>query len=248
MGEGVGSFTMAAGMRHIGGGAIFQRRLFASQARKALGPFRALILGPPGGGKGTLSARLCADFDLVHLSSGDVLRSQIDAKTDVGVKAKSFMNEGKLVPDSVMTDLIINELGNRNAKSWLLDGFPRTKAQAEALNEKNDINFVLHLDIPSSEIVERIQHRWVHVGSGRVYHALYKPPKIAGVDDETGEKLIQRPDDTEEAVRKRLDIYEEETAPIVDHYRSKGVLKTFKGTSSDILYPMMHQAVVNFAE
>ncbi|CAB9508731.1 Adenylate kinase (Fragment) [Seminavis robusta] len=170
-----------------------------------------LILGKPGGGKGTISKKILKDFPKFHhVSTGDVLRQHV--RED----ATPYMEEGQ---------------------SLLLDGFPRTLKQAMALEDVVHIDMVVNLDIPTDTIVERIADRWIHPASGRVYSYSYKPPKVAGFDDETGEPLVQRDDDKPESVRKRLDAYDQVTSPLVDYYDQKNVLKTFTGTMSDVIYP-----------
>lgn len=208
---------------------------------------RALILGPPGGGKGTLSERLVRDFDFAHISSGDALRNQIAAGTDAGKAAESYIAKGALVPDEVVTSLVVDQLSSVGlAKSWLLDGFPRTIEQAMSLEASFDIDIVLNLDIPEEEILSRLGDRRVHVASGRSYHLKWNPPKVDGVDDDTGEPLIQRPDDTEDAILDRLYTYRTLTTPLIDHYATQGKLHTFTGTESDIIWPVMHEAVEGF--
>mmetsp|Transcript_14177 Transcript_14177/g.30771 ORF Transcript_14177/g.30771 Transcript_14177/m.30771 type:complete len:267 (+) Transcript_14177:122-922(+) len=199
-----------------------------------------LILGKPGGGKGTISGKVLKDMpNFHHLSSGDVLRHHVRECTAIGKEAKKYMNEGKLVPDELMVRLIMEDAHSviDDGKSLLLDGFPRTLEQAAALDKALDVDLVINLDIPTETIVSRISDRWIHAPSGRVYSYSYKPPRVRGKDDETGEDLIQRDDDKPDCVRKRLTAYDEVTAPLVDFYEKKGVLKTFHGTMSDVIYP-----------
>lgn len=203
--------------------------------------FRAIILGAPASGKGTISSRIVRDFKMKHLSGGDLLRSQISAKTDVGLLAKTFMDKGSLVPDDVMSTLIINELALIKQHSWLLDGFPRTLKQAEILHQQEHADVVISLDVPEKEIVQRVAGRWTHISSGRVYNTEFNPPKVPGVDDVTGEKLIQREDDKPEAVRKRLQTYEANIKPILDYYNHHGVLKLFEGRFTNEIWPKVHE-------
>ena len=198
-----------------------------------------MILGPPGGGKGTLSKRLVRDFGLKHVSSGDALRQHIADGTEIGVEVEGIVKAGDLVPDELMVNLIAETIQNvmKSGSPLLLDGFPRTIEQAVALNDLQPVDVVLNLDVPDEEIVERLAHRRVHVPSGRVYHNLYNPPKVEGKDDETGDDLIQRPDDAPDAVLDRLDNYRKLTAPLVDHFGDIGY--TFTGTESDVIYPVM---------
>ena len=208
---------------------------------------RALILGPPGGGKGTLSKRLVRDFDFAHVSSGDALRNQIANGTAVGKEAESYIAAGTLVPDSIVTALVVDELNsNAGASNLLLDGFPRTLDQAKALSASYDVDLVLNLDIPEEEIMSRLSNRRVHVASGRSYHLVWNPPKVDGIDDETGEPLIHRPDDTEEAIQDRLDTYRTLTHPLTSFYEEQGKCFTFKGTESDIIWPEMKATVENY--
>ena len=208
---------------------------------------RALILGPPGGGKGTLSKRLVRDFEFAHISSGDALRNQIAAGTEAGRAAEGYISKGALVPDHVVMSLVVDQLSSvPEADSWLLDGVPRTLDQALALEEAFEIDLVLNLDIPEEEIISRLCDRRVHVASGRSYHLKWNPPKVDGVDDETGEPLIQRPDDTKEAILDRLESYRTLTAPLAGHYEAQGKLHTFAGTESDIIWPEMHKVVSAF--
>jgi len=200
----------------------------------------ALILGKPGGGKGTISGKLLKDFpQFHHISTGDLLRSHVREGTKLGTEAKQYMNEGKLVPDELMIGLVMEEAAPKLdlGKSLLLDGFPRTVGQAEHLEEVVHVDLVINLDIPTETIVERIADRWIHPASGRIYSYSYKPPKVHGKDDVTGEDLVQRPDDEPEKVRARLQQYDEVTFPLVEYYSKNGVLQTFQGTMSDVIYP-----------
>jgi len=200
----------------------------------------ALILGKPGGGKGTISKKILNDFpQFHHVSTGDLLRQHVRDGTALGKDAKKFMDAGELVPDELMIDLVMEEATPSldEGKSLLLDGFPRTVVQAEELEKSVHVDLVINLDIPTDTIVERIADRWIHPASGRVYSYSYKPPKVYGKDDETGEDLVQRPDDEPEKVRARLGLYDEATFPLVDYYQKNGVLRSFQGTKSDVIYP-----------
>jgi len=203
--------------------------------------FRAIILGAPASGKGTISERIVRDFKLKHLSGGDLLRTQIARKTDVGLKAKSYMEKGQLVPDDVISKLIIENLKELRSHHWLLDGFPRTKYQAEYLSKHESINVVLALEVPTEEIVQRIAGRWTHIASGRVYNTSFNPPKIHGKDDLTGEALVQRDDDKPETVRKRLQAYETNIGPIMDFYKNAGLLVKFQGRYTNEIWPQVHK-------
>ena len=155
----------------------------------------ALILGPPGSGKGTIASRIVKTFHFNHLSSGDLFRAQISKGTSVGLTAKQFIDRGTLVPDDVTIKLVLNELRGLSNHSWLLDGFPRTLHQAESLTHSERLDTVIHLDVPFQTIIDRIRERWVHLPSGRIYHNTFNPPQTPGKDDITGEELVQREDD-----------------------------------------------------
>lgn len=199
-----------------------------------------LILGKPGGGKGTISKKILKDFpSFQHFSTGDMLRRHVRDETKIGMEAKKFMDKGGLVPDEVIISLVLDEAEKEfnNGNSLLLDGFPRTMEQAKALGLSVDVDLVIDLNVPNETIVERIADRWIHPASGRVYNYSYNPPREHGLDDETGEALVQRDDDKPGTVRKRLEAYEDVTAPLVQYYKGKGVLKTFSGTESNVIYP-----------
>lgn len=209
----------------------------------------ALILGKPGGGKGTISGKILKDFpQFHHVSTGDLLRKHVREGTELGTQAKNYMDQGKLVPDDLMIGLVMEEAtpNLEEGKSLLLDGFPRTVVQAQHLEEVVHIDLVINLDIPTETIVERIADRWIHPASGRVYSYSYKPPKVEGKDDETGEDLVQRPDDQPEKVRARLQQYDEVTSPLVEYYAANGVLETFQGTKSDVIYPEVQKTLKKY--
>lgn len=200
----------------------------------------ALILGKPGGGKGTISGKILKDFpQFHHVSTGDLLRSHVRKETKLGLEASQYMKEGKLVPDELMIGLVVEESAPflEKGESLLLDGFPRTVGQAEALEKSVHVDMVVNLDIPNDTIIERLTDRWIHEPSGRIYSYSYMPPKVKGLDDETGEPLVQRHDDKPETVRARLQLYDESTSPLVEYYERNGVLKSFRGTQSDVIYP-----------
>lgn len=200
----------------------------------------ALILGKPGGGKGTISKKILKDFpQFKHISSGDILREHVRHETKIGLQAIKYMKEGQLLPDKLMIGLLIEESASylKEGESLLLDGFPRTAGQAEALDKTLNVDIVVNLDIPNETIVERLTDRWIHEESGRIYSYGYNPPKVKGKDDETGEPLVQRHDDRPEIVRARLKKYDQSTSPLVQYYEKHGVLKSFSGTQSDVIYP-----------
>ena len=195
----------------------------------------ALIIGAPGSGKGTISAWIVREYGLVHVSSGDLLRAQIRDKSPLGLQAREYITRGDLVPDSVMVGLVTGELAKHGHQPWLLDGFPRTLPQAEALQARAPVQCVIYLAVPFENIIERLQHRWIHPQSGRVYNLQFNPPLVPGKDDDTGEDLEQREDDKPESVKKRLEVFQASTEPMLEYYREQGVLREFPGTdSSDI--------------
>ncbi len=181
---------------------------------------RLILLGPPGAGKGTQAAFIKEKFGIPQISTGDMLRAAVKAGTPLGVAAKKVMDSGGLVSDDLIIGLVKDRLAQPDcAGGYLFDGFPRTIPQADAMKDANvALDFVLEIDVPDSDIVERMSGRRVHVSSGRTYHVRFNPPKTAGRDDATGEELIQRDDDREETVRKRLEVYQSQTRPLVDYY------------------------------
>ena len=181
---------------------------------------RIVFIGPPGAGKGTQAERLITAYRMAHLSTGDMLRAARDAKTEVGQKAEKYMSSGALVPDEIIVDIIAERLGLPDCRQgYLLDGFPRTIPQAEALRTQGvGLDCVLEIDVSDEEIIRRMSGRRVHLGSGRTYHVVFNPPKVEGKDDATGEPLIQRDDDKEETVKKRLAAYHAQTKPLTDFY------------------------------
>lgn len=181
---------------------------------------RLILLGPPGAGKGTQAAFITFEHAIPQISTGDMLRLAAKAGTPTGVAARKLMDAGQLVPDEIILSLIKERLARPDcAKGYLLDGVPRTLVQAEAMRAAGiAIEHVLELRVPDDEIVARISGRRVHPGSGRVYHVRFNPPRVAGHDDVTGEPLVQREDDREETVRKRLTIYHAQTEALIDYY------------------------------
>ena len=182
---------------------------------------RIILLGAPGAGKGTQAAFLCEHFGIPQISTGDMLRAAVKAGTELGIKAKVIMEEGGLVSDEIIIGLVKDRLEAPDCvNGCLFDGFPRTIPQAEAMVDAGiEIDQVIEIDVDHDEIVSRMSGRRVHPGSGRVYHVTHNPPREEGVDDVSGEPLIQRDDDAEETVRHRLSVYESQTRPLVDFYR-----------------------------
>lgn len=195
---------------------------------------KMILLGAPGAGKGTQAKFLTEAYGIPQISTGDMLRAAVKAGTEVGLKAKEVMDSGGLVTDDIIIDLVKDRIQEDDCNSgFLFDGFPRTIPQAEALRDAGvDIDVVLEIDVPDDEIVKRLSGRRVHLDSGRVYHVEFNPPAQEGLDDETGEPLIQRDDDTEETVRKRLSLYHEQTLPLVSFYtemeKNSGAVKFIK--------------------
>lgn len=208
--------------------------------------FRSVIIGAPASGKGTISSRIVKYFNAKHVSSGDILRNHMSMNTDFGVKVKQFVNKGHLVPDKLMISLITSELRLLENNNWLLDGFPRTKEQAEELFANEPIDAALNLIVPIDIIIERVKGRWIHERSGRIYNIEYSPPKVMGKDDVTGEDLIQRPDDQPEAVRKRLQVYSDSINPVLEFYRKEGILKDFRGNTSNEIWPHVYNFLKNY--
>jgi len=194
-----------------------------------------VMLGPPGAGKGTQAEILAQKLGLVHISSGDLFRENLSNQTELGKLAQTYMTKGELVPDDVTIEMVKERLSRPDcAKGAVLDGFPRTPAQAEALNkilaEMNaKVDLVPLISVPNDVLVERLSGRWMSK-SGRVYHALYNPPKVKWVDDIDGTPLYQREDDKPETVQRRIDVYYEQTAPLIDYYRQAGLLVEIDGT------------------
>ncbi len=184
---------------------------------------KIMLLGPPGSGKGTQAKFICEHYGIPQISTGDMLRAAVQAGTELGERVKAIMDAGELVPDDLILALIRERIAQPDcADGFLLDGFPRTIAQAEGLEQMGvTLDWVIEIEVPDEEIVKRLSGRRVHPGSGRVYHLLYNPPKEDCKDDVTGEPLIQRDDDKEETVRKRLEVYHRQTAPLVDFYRRR---------------------------
>ena len=181
---------------------------------------RLILLGPPGAGKGTQANFIREKFGIPQISTGDMLRAAVKAGTPLGLAAKKVMDAGQLVSDDIIIGLVQERLKAPDcAKGYLFDGFPRTIPQAEAMKKANvAIDYVLEIDVPDRDIIERMSGRRVHPASGRTYHVKFNPPKASGKDDATGEPLVQRDDDREETVRKRLEVYHSQTRPLVDYY------------------------------
>ena len=183
---------------------------------------RLILLGAPGAGKGTQAQFICEKFAIPQISTGDMLRAAVKAGTELGIAAKKIMDAGGLVSDDIIIGLVKDRLTQPDcSKGYLFDGFPRTIPQAQAMKDAGvPIDYVLEIDVPFDAIIDRMSGRRVHSASGRTYHIKFNPPKVAGKDDVTGDDLIQRDDDKEETVRKRLQVYDAQTRPLVDYYSS----------------------------
>ena len=209
-----------------------------------------LLLGPPGGGKGTQAKFLIEKLNIPQISTGDMLRAHVNNQTDLGVEAQSYMNSGSLVPDEVilgMMEVRLNKLDCKNG--YILDGFPRTIPQAKGLDSllkelNQSLDFVIVIEVNDDIIVNRMGGRRVHEASGRVYHIKFNPPKVENMDDETGEKLLIRPDDEESTVRKRLEVYHTETSPLINFYQLQELVYKVNGqTGIDIVSDSIYEII-----
>lgn len=200
-----------------------------------MAPLNVILLGPPGAGKGTQAERIKKDFGLAHISTGDMLREAVANGTEMGLKAKSFMDAGELVPDEVVIGIVVERMSDPDCeKGFLLDGFPRSEAQAQALDTAlkasgKNITLALAVIVAEDELIKRLTGRRLCRGCARPYHVAFRPPATPEVCDECGGELYQRSDDTEETVRNRLDVYRRQTEPLIDYYRVQGVLAEIKG-------------------
>ena len=199
---------------------------------------RIMLLGPPGGGKGTQAKYIENNWTIPQISTGDMLRENVKNGTPLGLEAKNYMEKGELVPDQVILNMMESRLQNDDCKSgYILDGFPRTIPQAEGLsgllnNINQELDIVILLNLDDDIIVKRMSGRRVHPASGRVYHIEYNPPKIDNKDDETGEDLIIRPDDQEQTVRNRLKVYQDQTSPLIEYYSKLNILQKLEANGS----------------
>ena len=197
---------------------------------------KIIMLGAPGAGKGTQAKMIADKFSIPHISTGDIFRANIKEGTELGRKAKEYMDQGLLVPDELVVNLVVDRLTWEDAKNgYVLDGFPRTIPQAEALTnalaEKGEkVDFAINIDVPDQNIIDRMGGRRACVSCGATYHIVNIPPKKEGICDVCGAELILRDDDKPETVKKRLDVYHEQTQPLIDYYNAAGVLRTIDGT------------------
>lgn len=197
---------------------------------------KIVMLGAPGAGKGTQAKRIAAKYEIPHVSTGDILRANVKGETELGKKAKEFMDQGLLVPDELVIDMLMDRIAQQDCtKGYILDGFPRTIPQAEsleaALGKQGDkLDYAIDVDVPDESIVKRMGGRRACLGCGATYHVEFNPTKEEGICDVCGEKLILRDDDKPETVQKRLDVYHDQTQPLIDFYKKAGILKTVDGT------------------
>ena len=197
---------------------------------------KIIMLGAPGAGKGTQAKKIAAQYSIPHISTGDIFRANIKNNTELGQKAKTYMDKGELVPDSLVVDLIMDRFKEADcANGYVLDGFPRTIPQAEALDNAlkangEKVDFAINVEVPDENIINRMSGRRACVGCGATYHIKYNPTKVEGVCDACGEKLILRDDDKPETVKNRLSVYHEQTQPLIDYYKNAGVLAEVDGT------------------
>ncbi|XP_054715575.1 GTP:AMP phosphotransferase AK3, mitochondrial-like [Uloborus diversus] len=203
--------------------------------------FRAVIIGPPGCGKGTISSFIARDYKVPLIVCGDILREEIRNNTSNGKAAKKYLEKGHLVPDEVVSKLILDKLKTFEKKHWLMDGFPRNLKQAVTLSENYKISAAINIIVPDMVILPRLKTRWVHLASGRTYNDDFNPPKVKGKDDVTGEDLARRGDDDEEVVLERLSSFRSEIQYVWDFYRQKDLLKEFHGNDSPTIYSKIQE-------
>ncbi len=205
---------------------------------------KMVFLGPPGAGKGTVAAKAKEFYSIPHISTGDLFRANIKNETELGKQVKAILASGGLVPDSITIEMVRNRLAEDDCKKgFILDGFPRTIPQADALAKMTDLDAVLNLDISTEDVVIRLSGRRMCPSTGKIYHVVFNPPKVEGKDDETGEDLIQRDDDKEDAIRHRLEVYTAQTEPLIDYYTKKGLVRTVK-TNNEMEPEQVFDAVV----
>jgi adenylate kinase len=207
--------------RNFGSYSAHQNQISGQNIEKGGLKMRLILLGGPGAGKGTQANFVKERYQIPQISTGDMLRAAVKAGTELGKKAKEYMDAGKLVPDDVIIGLVKERIQEPDCeKGFLFDGFPRTIPQADAMKDAGvPIEAVVDINVPDEEIIKRMSGRRAHLPSGRTYHIVFNPPKVEGKDDITGEPLIQRDDDKEETVRKRLEVYHDQTEPLVDYYK-----------------------------
>ncbi|KIP09530.1 hypothetical protein PHLGIDRAFT_67486 [Phlebiopsis gigantea 11061_1 CR5-6] len=253
-----GRYVPAVLHRAFGGSSTSQKALPFSlrNARESIAEdgkpesrfVRMLMFGKPGAGKGTLSARLVKKYDIMSLSTGDLLRQHIAERTEIGQITEGIVATGGLISDDIMLRVVTSRLELLHNKHWLLDGFPRTLGQGKLLDDHlrqrgTPLSLVVNIDVADEIILGRISDRWVHLPSGRVYNLSYNPPKVAGLDDETGEPLTKRPDDNPEIFARRLEKFYASTSPLLSYFASQAEngtsLVTLKGATSDEIWPQL---------
>jgi adenylate kinase len=213
---------------------------FARYSGAFVSELNLILFGPPGAGKGTQAERLRSDFQLPYIATGDMLRANVKEGTELGKKAKEYMDAGELVPDDLIVAMAADRLGNQDAQDgFILDGFPRTVPQAEALGRQllqmgRRVTAVLLIDVPDDELVRRLSGRRVCVKSGHNYHTEFDPPKHEGVCDQDGSRLIQRDDDKPDVILNRLRVYHEQTEPLVEYYDEQGLMRRIDGTRTQV--------------
>lgn len=199
---------------------------------------KIIMLGAPGAGKGTQAKRIAEKYAIPHISTGDIFRANIKNNTELGQKAKTYMDKGELVPDELVVDLIMDRFKEADCSNgYVLDGFPRTIPQAEALDKalsanNESVDFAINVEVPDENIINRMSGRRACVGCGATYHIQFNPTKVEGICDACGEKLILRDDDKPETVKNRLSVYHDQTQPLIDYYSKKGILAEVDGTQS----------------
>ena len=197
---------------------------------------KIIMLGAPGAGKGTQAKKIAEKYQIPHISTGDIFRANIKNGTELGKKAKTYMDQGLLVPDELVVDLVVDRVRQADCtKGYVLDGFPRTIPQAEALDKAladmgQKMDYAIDVDVPDENIINRMSGRRACVGCGATYHLVYAPTKVENICDKCGSELILRDDDKPETVKKRLDVYHEQTQPLIDYYTNSGILKEVDGT------------------
>ncbi|KAI8916139.1 adenylate kinase-domain-containing protein [Gorgonomyces haynaldii] len=214
---------------------------------------RGLIKGVPGSGKGTQTIRIRQQFpQILTLSSGDLLRQSIHEKSTIGKQVQEYISKGDLVPDHLITEMMVSQIRHiPETQSWILDGYPRTLQQAKDLDHylsvmECNLNFVINLDVPWNIILDRIKNRYIHPASGRTYNLQFNPPKVPGKDDITGEDLVRRSDDNPDTFLARMEHYKQKTYPLLDFYGRKGILRNYRGTSSDEITPILNKELEEF--
>ena len=197
---------------------------------------KIIMLGAPGAGKGTQAKMIAEKYSIPHISTGDIFRANIKEGTELGKKAKTYMDKGELVPDELVVDLVVDRVAKDDAANgYVLDGFPRTIPQAEALDNAlsaigDSVDYAINVEVPDSNIIERMSGRRACVGCGATYHIVYNPTKVEGKCDACGSDTVLRDDDKPETVQKRLSVYHEQTQPLIDYYKAQGILKSVDGT------------------